>query len=110
MEFTYREDVKNVMDELLLSMPSVKASKMFSLPCYKVGKKAFIALGDDGIVVKLPEERVASLVTEDENITIFEPMEGRVWKEWASIDLENAEAYHGYRELFEESLAFVGGG
>lgn len=95
------------MDELLLVMPGVTAGKMFGYPAYRIGRKVFAFVGGPGIAIKLPKSRGQALINQDEEIDIFEPVEGRMWREWISINRKNPYEYQGDQDLFEESVQFV---
>lgn len=110
MDTSFRQDIVDVLDALLLEMPGVKRGKIFGFPGYKVGGKVFTAVGGDALGVKLPAARVADLIASDDPaMQPFEVAEGTVWKEWLSIKRDDAEAYRGDVALFEESAQYVGG-
>lgn len=109
MDTSYREDVKDFLDELLLAIPGVKGGKAFGFPAYKIGGKIFLFVGGDGVSLKVPRERVSELLDSDEAITQFSPADGYVWKEWVNITCENPDEYAGYLDLFEESVSYVAG-
>lgn len=105
-ERTYDEQRKARLDELLLVMPGVKASKAFGYPAYKVNGKIFAFVGSRGFAIKLPTQRVESLL----DGKIFKPFEvgdGAVWKQWLSIQHEHLDDYENDMALFEESVEFV---
>jgi hypothetical protein len=103
----YREEVKTVMDELLLPIPGVRGGQAFGYPAYKVKGKVFVFVGGAGIAVKLPPERVAALLSEEEAAHPFEPVEGRIWKAWVSLDRADPAAYAADQALFEESIEYI---
>ena len=107
MDVRFREDHKAVLDALLLDMPGVKDGKSFGHPAYKIGRKVFCFVGGEGIGIKLPADRVTALINQDEAFSVFEPVEGTVWKEWVSIDRVNSDDYRNDIALLEESLQFV---
>lgn len=73
--------------------------------CLRVGKE-FLAMNHhkkDGLVVKLPADRVSELIDNGEGES-FAPA-GKVFKEWFAVtDLDEAR----WRELLAEGVAFVG--
>jgi len=83
-ERNYDETRKAKMDEMLLVMPGVKASKAFGYPAYKVNDKLAVGLFENGIVAKVGPKRVKELVGQN-GIQSFEPMAGRVWKDWVLL-------------------------
>jgi predicted DNA-binding protein (MmcQ/YjbR family) len=107
MDINYRDDHKQVLDELLLPMPGVQGGKAFGYPAYKVNGKVFAFVGGGGIALKLPPERVAALLAEQGAYQPFEPAAGRVWKQWISIDRDRSPDYRTDLPLMEESHGFV---
>jgi len=105
----YNETHKTQIDEMVLAMPGVTSGKMFGYPGYKIKGKVFAFVGDEGIGIKLPEDRVNELVGSAPHFAPFEPAPGKVWKEWISIDRETSAAYEKDRALIEESIRFVAG-
>ncbi len=61
-----------------------------------------VGLFDTGIVAKVGPERVKELVGFP-GIQSFEPMAGRVWKDWVLLT-DNFEANHG---VFAEAVQYV---
>ncbi len=105
-EHGYDEQRKTKMDELLLVMPGVKASKAFGYPAYKINGKIFAFVGSKGVAIKLPASRVKELI-DDQAMKPFEVAEGNVWKEWLSIHRDDATDYEQDVGLFEESVEFL---
>jgi hypothetical protein len=105
-ERTYDELRKAKMDEILLVMPGVKASKAFGYPAYKVNGKIFAFVGSRGFAIKLPTGRVESLL-DGKTFKPFEVGDGTVWKQWLSIQHEHPDDYENDIALFEESVGFV---
>ncbi len=111
MDTSFREDVKSTLDALLLGNPAVKDGKAFGFPAYKVGRKVFAFVGGRGVGIKLGAARVNALIDSgNAAYRVFEPQEGTVWKDWLSIDYQNADDYENDEALLLESLAFVANG
>ncbi|MCB9549223.1 MAG: TfoX/Sxy family protein [Myxococcales bacterium] len=55
--------------------------KMFGMPAGFVNGNMFCGVFHDGVVLRLPAERIAALGAE-EGVGAFEPMEGRPWKDY----------------------------
>lgn len=104
----YKEENKTIVDALVLDIPGVKGGKAFGYPAYKVNGKVFAFVGEVGIALKLPEDRVAELVEDQGAIRPFEVSDGVVWKQWVYIERKNPEDYHQDLNLMEEAIAFVG--
>lgn len=109
MEINYREDVRNVIDALMLDMPGVKGGNSFGFPAYKVNGKVFAFVGGNGIGLKFGEARVAEVIADHAGASPFEPVEGTVWKAWVSIDREEAEAFRDDEALLIEAMNLVAG-
>ena len=91
--------------ELHTEDPRVVEGTIMNGRCLRVGKE-FLALPDfkgSGLVVKLPEARVAELVAAGHGQP-FAPA-GRVFKEWVSIAEPSRKRWLG---LLREGIAFVG--
>ncbi|MBK8029960.1 MAG: MmcQ/YjbR family DNA-binding protein [Chloroflexi bacterium] len=108
METTYREDHKAALDRILGVIPGVKISKAFGYPAYKIGGRIFCWVGQNGVTIKLPRERVDELVGSN-GMHPFGPTATTVWREWLAIDREQSDDYRHDLELFEESISFVSG-
>lgn len=56
---SYRTDVASVLSRLLSKLPGVRPGKVFTArPAFFVGTKLFAFVYRDGVVLKLPEEKV----------------------------------------------------
>ncbi len=75
------------------------------MPGLRTGGKIFTMLVEGRLVVKLPRERVDALVAAG-SAERFEPGQGRVMKEWASVDVAAPE---NWDELATEARGFVRG-
>lgn len=74
-------------------------------PCLRVGKE-FLAMNHhkkEGLVVKLPAERVSELIESGEGES-FAPA-GKVFKEWLAVTAVDETRW---RELLAEGITFVG--
>ncbi len=79
--------------------------KGFGGAALTVGGKMFATLSSRGrLVVKLPRERVASLVASNDGRP-FEPGPGRVMKEWLELDPDSRKQWS---KLADEAYTFVG--
>jgi hypothetical protein len=105
-ERNYDETRKAKMDEMLLVMPGVKASKAFGYPAYKINGNVFAFVGSKGVAIKLPEERVNALL-DGQTLKHFEVGDGVVWRQWLSIQRDAFNDYDQDARLFEESVEFL---
>jgi hypothetical protein len=94
-----------VAAELTATSPAT-LSKMFGMPCLKIGSKAFAGYIDSAMVFKLtgaPHARALAL----SGAHLFDPGNmGRPMKEWVVVPAEHAAAWPG---LGRDALAYVGG-
>lgn len=91
--------------ELQAQDPRVVEGTIMNGRCLRVGTE-FLALFDTrgaGLVVKLPQERVAELIAEGQGQS-FAPA-GRVFKEWLAVAAPDARLW---RVLLREGIDFVG--
>ncbi|MCA0458626.1 MAG: hypothetical protein LCI00_32010 [Chloroflexi bacterium] len=105
-EHRHNPDQKAKLDDMLLGIPGVKASKGFGYPVYTVNGKIFVLVGSNGVAVKLPAPRVQKLI-DHRTKHPFKVAEQIVWREWLSIQHADAEDYEGELELFQEALEYV---
>lgn len=99
---------KAFLDDLLLVIPGVRASKAFGYPCYKVNGRIFCFIGSRGVSIKLPRRKVDELIAAG----TARPMQvgdGTIWKDWVNLDHDDSDTYADDLPLFEESIGFVGG-
>lgn len=90
----------------LLTEPGVTTGTMMGFPCLRV-TGAFFASCDPrtgDLVVKLPRERVAELISAGRGKP-FAPA-GRTFREWVLVDDRDEDHW---AELIEEALRFVSG-
>lgn len=80
----------------------VTAGKLFASYGLKVNGKIFAMFGRGRLVVKLPKEKVDEMVSAGK-AKRFDPGHGRVMKEWAAFQSEEAQ----WVELAQEACRFV---
>lgn len=101
------DDARDLYDELtddLLYDPAIGRATMMGFPCVRLAGR-FLASYDDKtgcLVVKLPRERVATLVDNGTG-NPFAPA-GKVFREWVSIPVIERELW---RTLLAEAVAFA---
>ena len=101
-EFKSDPSLERILDNLLGENPIAKAGKMFGYRGYKVNDKLAVGLFDSGIIAKVGPKRVKELVGKD-GIQSFEPMAGRVWKDWILV----TGNFDENKTLFEEAVQYV---
>lgn len=87
---------------LMADVPGAKASKMFGMPAYKVNGKLAVAMFGRFVVLKVGAARTAELIAGGQ-ADPFEPLQGRVWKEWVQVGGDLAQ----HQALFEEAVRYV---
>jgi hypothetical protein len=102
MEGKFNPEHEKVLNQMLDGVPGAKPGKMFGYPAYKVNGKLAVGLFDTGIVAKVGPERVKELVGKA-GIESFEPMQGRVWKDWVLL----TDHFEQNRAIFEEAVQYV---
>ncbi len=93
---------ERVLNAMLADNPVAKAGKMFGYPAYKVNDKLAVGLFDGGIVAKVGTKRAKELVGQA-GIQNFEPMAGRVWKDWVLL----TGNFEQNKPIFEEAVQYV---
>jgi hypothetical protein len=102
----FNPENKKVLDSFLLEIPGIKPGKMFGYPAYYINKKLFACLYEEGVGIKIPEDRVNELIGR-EGIIHFQPMGRRKIREWIQINRKNSEDYLIDKEIFETSIRYV---
>ena len=100
-------DARALYDELtedLLYDPAIGRATMMGYPCVRLAGKFLASCDDkaDGLVVKLPRDRVLELV-EDGSGEPFAPA-GKVFREWVSIPTADRTKW---KKLLAEAVDFA---
>ena len=97
----YSEAQEKVVQDKLAGKPNVTSGKMFGMPAFKVNDKLTISVHTLGVVAKVGKKRVPDLVKED-GMDYFEPLEGRVWKDWVLItDIDK------HKDVLDEAVKYM---
>ncbi|HXV97716.1 MAG TPA: hypothetical protein VEC93_04770 [Anaerolineae bacterium] len=94
-----------VLSSMLEDLPQVSVENKVNHASFLVGKKVFAYTQEDGVVIKLPQEKIKELVGKKNAAPLV--MGQRVMKEWVVIKHKDPEAYKEDIELFKEAIAFV---
>jgi hypothetical protein len=97
---------KKVLDSFLLKTPGVVSGKMFGYPAYYIQQKLFACVYEDGVGIKIPEDKANELVG-NEGIIQFQPLGRAKMREWIQINREKSEDYLNDQEIFVSSIKFV---
>lgn len=100
------EAVVEALTSILVHIPNVSATKTFGMPSFRVGKKVFVSVAGDAVVVKLPLERTAQLIAEGRAVQ-FQPFGGPAMKGWVSLTHPDPGGFRADVDLFDESIAYV---
>ena len=103
-----RTELQDVLASLLGPLPGVGRKKAFGHDSFVVGKKVFLFPSPDGVVLKLPQERIKELIAKKK--AAFLVMGKRTMKEWAVLRIATREACRKELALFKESRDFVAEG
>lgn len=98
----FNPEFEKVMHAMLSGVASAEAGKMFGYPAYKVNGKLAITIHEMGIVLKVGQARAKELI-EKGSAKSFEPLSGRVWKDWILL----TGGFDNSKALFEEAVQYV---
>ena len=99
------------ISKLLAAVPGVTEEKTDSHATFLAGKKVFAFTrggGRRGVVLKLPQDRIAELLQREEVSPLT--MGKRTMKEWVLLDHDRPASYKKDVGLFKEAMAFVSSG
>ena len=100
-------DQAAALDAIMASEP-VESGRMFGCPAYFFNGLLVAALVNGGVAVKVGASRAKALIREA-GIGPFEPLRGRVWREWVHIT-GNLDDHRGVlAEAVEYALVVSGG-
>ncbi len=100
-----REAVK-AFETATSGLAGAKPRKMFGYSCVFAGGNMFAGLHEAGVVLRLPEEQRAEFLRL-KGAEQFEPMPGRVMREYVVVPKVLLNAPVQLREWVEKSLAYV---
>lgn len=106
-----QSELAAMLTQMLQGLPGVHAEKSANRVSFRIGKKVFAFTQRDGVVLKLPREKINTLVKR--KAAAFLIMGKREMKEWAVIKRKDPKDYKRDFKLFKEALAFAalkGGG
>jgi TfoX/Sxy family transcriptional regulator of competence genes len=93
-------------DKILVNHPDVEKRKMFGYPCAFLRGNMFFGLFEDSFFLRLSEEDRARIITL--NLAApFEPLPGRVMKEYVALSTEAVSGSDIFQTWFEKSIGFT---
>jgi TfoX/Sxy family transcriptional regulator of competence genes len=93
------EELSKFLDEIISSF-DVKKKKMFGCPVYFVNENMFTGVFQDDIFIRLSEPDRLELISKYDESSKFEPIEGRIMKEYLILP----EILYNDPEKFQEWL------
>lgn len=105
-KLTYDEDLKEIIDPIILDNPDVYPGNAFGLPGYYIDGKLFASIFESGLVLKLPVERCIHLIENKDGFDFFAPL-GNKMRQWVHRTKDDPESFEEELGLIEESIIFV---
>jgi TfoX/Sxy family transcriptional regulator of competence genes len=93
-------------NKFLEDYPDVEKRKMFGYPCAFLGGNMFFGLFEETYFLRLPEgerEKINSL----HQAAPFEPIPGRIMKEYVALSSEVVSEGKAFRNWFEKSIRYA---
>ena len=100
------EELSKFLDERISTF-DVKKKKMFGCPVYFANDNMLAGVFENDIFIRLPEQDRQKIISENDEVTPFEPMKGRVMKEYVVLPdslINDPEKFH---ELLSSSYDHV---
>jgi TfoX/Sxy family transcriptional regulator of competence genes len=88
------KDLSELLETAVADFPADKRM-MFGCPAYFVSNNMFTGVHQDNIIIRLAEGDRKSILSQYDGAAPFEPMEGRIMKEYVTVPealFRNAEA------------------
>jgi len=82
---------------------------MFGYPVYFINDNMFIGTHQESLILRLGEKDRAALFSENDEVHPFEPLPGRVMKEYVVLPESLYRDKEAFRKWLKRSLAYVGG-
>jgi TfoX/Sxy family transcriptional regulator of competence genes len=95
------------LPDITLPVDGAQSKKQFGSSALKVKQKIFAMLVEGKLVVKLPKQRVDALVVSGVGEPFDPRHDGRLMKEWVSVEPTTEERW---LELAREAMEFVASG
>ena len=105
-KFSFDEEIKEIIDEILLDMPDVEPGHVFGMPGYYINGKLFASIYESGLTLKLPKKKCKDLVENIDGFDAFAPL-GNVMKEWVHLTKDDPNSFEDEIELMIQSMNFV---
>jgi TfoX/Sxy family transcriptional regulator of competence genes len=90
-----------------MSAVDCERRSMFGYPCCFLNNNMFAGVYKDVIIVRLPEKERVQALAEHKGIKIFEPVPGRVMKEYLALPEKIFRDKKIFDELVAQSIKYV---
>jgi TfoX/Sxy family transcriptional regulator of competence genes len=102
------ESLIQTFAEALPDAPTIERRKMFGYPAAFVGGNLFASLHGNDVVLRLPDDARAALLTEP-GARVFEPMAGRPMREYVVLPSAIVGDQTALREWIDRAFQHVAG-
>jgi len=100
------DDLKEFLAEKMKPLDCTM-KKMFGSECYFINNNMFIGVHQDCIFMRLSSEDRAIALNGEDEIMLFEPMKGRVMKEYILLPEQIFDDSIQFEKYLAQSLRFV---
>lgn len=105
MAIAFRADLQPFLDDFIDHHRGLRIGRMFGRPAGYAGRKMFVCLMDDGLIVKLPERVARDEVREGKASTFT--MRGRPSKSWIKYAPRNPREVGRLAPILEVAARYV---
>ncbi len=105
-KFSFDEEIKLIVDDILLDIPDIEPGNAFGLPGYYINGKLFASVFESGLTLKLPKEKCDDLIQNSDGFDSFAPL-GNKMKEWVHMTKDDPESFSEEMDLIFQSIDFV---
>ena len=102
-----KESLEKELTAMMSKLPEVETLQKLGHVSFLIGKKVFAFTRPQGVVIKLPTDRITELVKSSRATILV--MGKRKMKEWAVIEYSDSKKVSKDLSLFKEALMFVKG-
>jgi TfoX/Sxy family transcriptional regulator of competence genes len=81
--------------------------KMFGYPAYFINNNMFICAFQDSLIIRLSEKDKAKVLKQYKNVTEFEPISGRVMKEYVALPESLYRDKTAFPKILNMSVKYV---
>jgi len=99
---TYNPDHEKALNSAMKGVKGATAEKMFGFPAYKINGTLAVSVKSEGIVAKVGEKSAQKLIGKG-GVKAYEPLPGRVWKDWVLLTGD----FDKHKAIFDEAAKYV---